>query len=173
MDYRIKVYDKKFRIKVDKGVGDESQPVVEIDRRPAALLVEDRAEDGSLRSVRYNGRSFGVRVEKDSRGLPLRVFISGIPYEVEVEKIESTRVRRAAVGNKFVGEIKAILPGRVNLIRVKAGEKVQAGQSVAVLEAMKMENEITTQSDGIVRKVNALDGQIVSKGEVLIELDPL
>lgn len=173
MDYRIKVYDKKFRIKIDKNTGDDNQPAVEIDRRPAALLVEERAEDGALRSVRYNGRSLGVRVEKDARGLPLRVFISGIPYEVEVEKIESTRVKRAQAGTKFVGEIKAILPGRVNLIRVKAGDKVLAGQSVAVLEAMKMENEITAKADGVVRKVNVADGKIVSKGDVLIELDPL
>ena len=64
------------------------------------------------------------------------------------------------------------LAGRVLRVSVGAGETVAAGQSLLVLEAMKMENEVKAPRDGVVDGVGVAPGQAVSAGEVLIRLRP-
>ena len=71
---------------------------------------------------------------------------------------------KAVVGNKVV----APLPGRVISLKVKAGDAVKAGQEVAVLEAMKMENSITSDYDGTVQQVLVAEGDNVATDAVLL-----
>ena len=55
-------------------------------------------------------------------------------------------------------------------INVEAGDPIRAGQPLVVMEAMKMENELRSTSDGVVRAVRVQPGEAVEKGTVLIEL---
>lgn len=66
--------------------------------------------------------------------------------------------------------IRAPMPGLVVRVEVQPGATVRAGQGVVVLEAMKMENELTTPGPGVVRAVRASPGQAVEKGAVLVEV---
>ncbi len=65
------------------------------------------------------------------------------------------------------GGITAPMPGTILEICVKVGEKVSAGDKIFILEAMKMENEITAVSDGIVTEIGVSKGQAVTAGQVL------
>ncbi len=67
--------------------------------------------------------------------------------------------------------IKAPMPGLVLEIKVKSGDQVKQGDSLIVLEAMKMENVLKAHHDGTVRVVNVEKGQAVDKGQVLIEIE--
>ncbi|MBO5962711.1 MAG: biotin/lipoyl-binding protein, partial [Alistipes sp.] len=71
---------------------------------------------------------------------------------------------KAVVGNKIV----APLPGRVISIKVKVGDTVNAGDEVVVLEAMKMENSITSDYSGTVQQVLAAEGDNVATDAVLM-----
>lgn len=71
---------------------------------------------------------------------------------------------KAVVGNKVV----APLPGRVISLKVKVGDAVKAGQEVAVLEAMKMENSITSDYDGTVQQIVVAEGDNVATDAVLL-----
>ena len=71
---------------------------------------------------------------------------------------------KAVVGNKVV----APLPGRVIALKVKEGDTVKAGQEVALLEAMKMENSITSDYEGTVQQVLVAEGDNVATDAVLM-----
>ena len=68
-------------------------------------------------------------------------------------------------------QVTAYMPGRVVSILVGEGDAVQPGQGVLVLEAMKMENEIQAEHDGVIKRVCVAPGQAVEGGDVLFELE--
>jgi biotin carboxyl carrier protein len=71
------------------------------------------------------------------------------------------------------GAVAAQIAGRVTAIRVKVGDTVAKGDVLLLLEAMKMENEIKSPSDGIVKDIPVAEGARVSEGQtlVVVELD--
>ena len=68
------------------------------------------------------------------------------------------------------GAITAPMPGTILRANVAAGDSVSKGQTLLVLEAMKMENEIMAPSDGVVEQLNVAEGASVNTGDVLIIL---
>jgi pyruvate carboxylase subunit B len=65
-------------------------------------------------------------------------------------------------------QVVAPMPGKVVRVLVSAGEQVEAGQGLLVVEAMKMQNEIRSPKSGTVEKVVASEGQAVNAGDVLV-----
>lgn len=76
-----------------------------------------------------------------------------------------------AKGGRRRQRVNAYMPGRVVAILVQEGEEVQAGQGILVLEAMKMENEIRAEHEGVVTKILVQPGQSVDGGDPLFELE--
>ena len=68
------------------------------------------------------------------------------------------------------GEIHAEIPGLINKIFVKSGDKVHIGDKLCILEAMKMENEITALKEGVITKIHIKEGTNVLKNELLMEI---
>jgi biotin carboxyl carrier protein len=66
--------------------------------------------------------------------------------------------------------IKAPLPGTIITVLVKPGDKVTLGQKLLTMEAMKMENNVLSEKDGIVKTVNVKPGQAVAQNDVLVEI---
>ncbi|NOY06129.1 MAG: acetyl-CoA carboxylase biotin carboxyl carrier protein subunit [Chlorobi bacterium] len=100
--------------------------------------------------------------------------MNGIPFDVNVKDERGLLLQRfgfAGSLNKQVGEIKAPMPGLITKVLVKPGDSVAAGQGVIVLEAMKMENELTAPTDGIVKAVHVTEREAVDKNAILIELE--
>jgi biotin carboxyl carrier protein len=74
--------------------------------------------------------------------------------------------RRAPSG----GTVKAPMPGLVKAVHVQPGDTVKRGTSLVVLEAMKMENDLTAPGDGVVKEVRVAAGEKVEQGQVLVVL---
>ena len=68
------------------------------------------------------------------------------------------------------GRVKAPIPGLVTKVCIERGDQVEAGEPLLVLEAMKMENEITAPRNGTVSELNVSVGQVVALHEVLVEI---
>ncbi|MCA8905046.1 MAG: biotin/lipoyl-binding protein, partial [Hyphomonas sp.] len=66
--------------------------------------------------------------------------------------------------------VKAPMPGKVLSIAVKAGAKVKRGDTVAVMEAMKMEHALPAPRDGVVESVSGKPGAQVAEGDILVQL---
>jgi acetyl-CoA/propionyl-CoA carboxylase biotin carboxyl carrier protein len=73
----------------------------------------------------------------------------------------------AAAGD---GKLEAPMPGNVVSVNVSEGERISAGTPVAVIESMKMMNEVTATADGVVRRVHCRAGQHVGFGDLLVEI---
>ena len=107
------------------------------------------------------------------------VVVNGIKYSVqiaegdgagiEIKKVETAPVAVAAGANEE--QISAVVNGTVWKILVKEGDKVNSGQTVVILEAMKMEIEIKSPKDGVVTKIVATQGSAVEEGEALLFID--
>ncbi len=65
----------------------------------------------------------------------------------------------------------AVIPGTIQKIMVKEGEKVEAGTPMLILEAMKMRNEVLAPVEGVVRRIHVQEGEQVPKSHLLVELD--
>ncbi len=123
--------------------------------------------DGTL-SVLVDGESYEVVLEqKDDKVI---AGIRGRRYEFDVldERRARMRVGRAKLGGEGPQVVLSPMPGRVVRIAVKVGDRVTAGQAVAVVEAMKMENELRAVRDGQVGEVIATVGKAVEAGEKLL-----
>jgi len=70
-----------------------------------------------------------------------------------------------------MSQVLANMAGNVWKVLVKAGDQVEAGQDVVILESMKMEIPITLESGGIVKEVKVNEGDFVNEGDVLVELE--
>jgi biotin carboxyl carrier protein len=88
---------------------------------------------------------------------------------------ERTRAIRAMIGRSGAAAgpkpVRAPMPGLVVRIAVAPGDEVRTGQGVAIVEAMKMENELKAEAPGVVARVLVAAGQPVEKGAVLVEFE--
>jgi biotin carboxyl carrier protein len=100
------------------------------------------------------------------------VVIGGRRYGFEVEDPRSLQGRRGAgAGTEGPRPVKAPMPGRVVRLLVAAGDEVEEGQGVVVIEAMKMQNELKSPKAGRVIRVGAVVGDTVGSGDVLVVVE--
>ena len=89
----------------------------------------------------------------------------------DIELIDVSRFPQSERAG-FRGGLQAPMPGRVLALSAAVGDKVTRGQSLLVLEAMKMEHRMTAPADGTVRAIKVAVGDQVANGAVLIEIEP-
>jgi biotin carboxyl carrier protein len=120
----------------------------------------------STYSVLLEGQSYEVRVSQMSDGL--HITSGGEEYVAEVRDPRQLRARRGgALEAEGRQQIAAPMPGKVVRLLAKAGDTVEAGQGLLVVEAMKMQNEIKSPKAGKVERVLVSEGQNVNAGEAL------
>jgi 3-methylcrotonyl-CoA carboxylase alpha subunit len=132
-----------------------------------------RLPDGEVYSLLVNGRSYEVRVVQNGAVIEVTHHGTTLPVEVRhpLEKFVQASMR--AAGRSAGETITAPMPGIVVAIRVRPGERVEPGQAVAVVEAMKMQNELLAQRGGVVSEVLVAERTTVGAGQVLMKLGPV
>ena len=125
--------------------------------------------------VTVNGNIYDVPVEEVAAGAAPVQSATAVPAPAAPVRSESApqSVKPAApapTGGEGSTKVTSPMPGNILDIKVAVGDKVEAGACVVVLEAMKMENEITAVTGGTVASVNVTKGQTVASGDVLITI---
>jgi biotin carboxyl carrier protein len=119
-----------------------------------------------ITSAEAQGRQYRCVLDGDA------VVIGGRRYSFEVDDPRSLQGRRgAAAGTEGPRPVKAPMPGRVVRLLVQAGEDVEEGQGVVVIEAMKMQNELKSSKAGRVVRVAVAVGDTVGSGDVLVVVE--
>ena len=115
-------------------------------------------------SILVDGRVYEACT--DRAGQFLVVVVAGERFEVEVRDPRGWS-RKSVAGSQGVATLSAPMPGKVIRVLVAAGDAVEAGQGVLVVEAMKMQNEIKAPRSGHVVSLAAREGATVAAGEPL------
>jgi pyruvate carboxylase subunit B len=124
-------------------------------------------------SLLVDGRSVPVVVTPIDDGR-LRVSIDGHTQTVRVQDEHDLLLERfglAAAAEAGEHEVRAPMPGLVLSVMVAEGQSVQEGDSLLVLEAMKMENELQAPAAGIIQTIHVAPDEAVDKDALLIEID--
>jgi biotin carboxyl carrier protein len=134
---------------------------------------------------KINGKDYAVKIG-EAEGKNLTVNVNGADYQVELENAPvaapaaapvaaapAEAAAPAAAAPKAAGNgvtIKSPLPGIIISIDVKEGQAIKRGQKVAVIEAMKMENDILAEADGTITAIHARKGDSVLEGADIVTI---
>jgi biotin carboxyl carrier protein len=123
------------------------------------------AQPGQL-SLRFEGRP--ITVYYAARGGQTWLSMSGCTYRLE--KPAPSKARSAGEQHE-AGTVRAPMPSQVRSVQVEAGQQVEKGQTLLLLEAMKMELRVRAPDSGKVKRVLVTDGQTVDKEQPLVEME--
>ena len=165
----------KFEVQLE-GIAGKSKCVVELQREGDGyrILLDGKLIDADAVQVAPNtisillhGQSFEVHVSPTPDG---KLKLQTGPHEFAAQVLDPRAWRGRKHGVLEVEgrqQIFAPMPGKVIRILVQAGDAVEAGQGLAVIEAMKMQNELRSPKSGKVERILVKEGQNVSAGETL------
>jgi biotin carboxyl carrier protein len=125
--------------------------------------VEVLSLDGNIARLKVNGTDYNVEIKRDTRADKTPIVVRSSVKEPQKD------IEKKTGGPKT--DVKSPLPGIIVKIFVTAGEIVSKNQRLFSLEAMKMENEIKAERDGIIASIKVVPGQSVLQDEVIIEMD--
>jgi len=160
MLYDVTIDGKNYRLELNRAEGRWSCRLdgreVEVD---AVLARPD------VLSLRIGSMAFEVKSERVANDLHL--WVSSTRFAAEVRDPRSLRGRTRAGDDQGPKKIVAPMPGKVVRLLVRDGDEVEQGAGVAVVEAMKMQNEIKSPKKGTVQKILVSEGAAVNAGDVL------
>ena len=138
----------------------------------------------SLDSIKVNAKNLHVLdnntafeveiVHSDFMNKTMSLSINGNIYEVKLEDEYDQQVKKMgllAVTTQKLNEVKAPMPGLIVDVMVKVGQEIVEGTPLLVLSAMKMENIILAQGEGIIKSIEIKKDDAVEKGQVIIEME--
>ncbi len=147
-------------------------------------VVEIQDVEGNIANVTVNGIPFEVEMKQPVKSSKQKVKLNegqnnvsaspaastspatGSSSAASPDSASSSKQATPAAGKPVV----APLPGTINEIKVKVGDKVNAGDTVVVLEAMKMQNNIDAETSGTIASINVNKGDAVMEGDTLVTI---
>lgn len=176
--YEVFIDGKSRKIEVTRN--GQNLFTARVDDKPVKIeLSGEKLEAGKGFSIKLDGKNYKVEMPTIEWGKTLPLNVEGSTFKAELK----TRARKTAltafepvvaptkrngVNKQAVeGAVVAPITGKVVSVRVRQGDQIKAGQTLCVVEAMKMENEIVAIRAGVVKEVLVSEGSPVSEGEAL------
>ncbi|WP_418992357.1 biotin/lipoyl-containing protein [Alistipes sp.] len=139
------------------------------------VRIDDVNENSTVAHVTVNGTPYEVEIAGDKGVAASKPQVAPAPREADSAKITpvtaapSPRIAPAAPTSGYA--VKCPLPGTVLGVKVAVGDKVSTGQTLLVLEAMKMENNIDADRSGVVKEIFVQQGATVMEGDNLVIIE--
>ena len=147
---------------------------LKINGNPYEVKIEDINESSTMARVTVNGVKYDVEIEGGKASVVKKPAVAAAPEATGLSVTPKTPIatKPAAPAAAASGlKVACPLPGTILSINVKEGDTVAAGQTLLVLEAMKMENNIDAERGGVVKQVLVQAGATVMEGDVLLVIE--
>lgn len=158
---------KRYKIYIPK----ESKPVINGEEKDIDFVEQEDLHY----AFDWNGKRFHCELVSRDQNKAI-VKVNGVEYKYSLESIFSY-IRRGMIENpdKQADEnnILSPMPGKIIDLFLSEGDLVNAGEPILSLEAMKMQNEISANCNGVIRKIRVHAGQSVMKDELLVEIQSI
>lgn len=165
--YQVDIGNKSLDITVASDGGDYS---VLIDGQKQHVALAELG-DGDFH-VLINNESHEVEFSKNSAEIKITVGGRSFhPVVYDYHLADALKSAGSGLSSKISRRLQAPMPGLVIRVDVVEGEAIVKGQSLVIVEAMKMENVIKAKGEGTIKTIYIRDGQSVEKGESLIDFD--
>jgi biotin carboxyl carrier protein len=158
---------KKFKVKVDesfeynlKNSDTEKLDILQLSNSKFHIINNNKSFNIELENSDFNNKQYVIKVNANS-------------YNVKISNELDQLIKEMGFSTgsvKKTNNIKAPMPGLILSIHVENGQEVAEGDTLLILEAMKMENAISAPRDGIIKTVIVKNGGSVEKGELMIEM---
>jgi len=165
MLYDVTIDGKNYRLELERADG---RWQCSLDGREVQMDAVLTRRD--VLSILIEGKAYEIKRERTATDLHL--WVGSVRYGAELRDPRSLHSRKGAASNDHgPKKLLAPMPGKVVRVLGKEGSEVEVGQSVLVVEAMKMQNEIKSPKKGTLQKIVAGEGSAVNAGEVLAIVD--
>lgn len=167
MTFIAKLGDQNYTVEIEE-IG-KSLYRVSVDGNE--ILVDGKKTGRSNYSLIINHRSFEVDV--DIAETEYRVLVDGRNYHIDLVDERRMRVGGFQSGIQLQGRQNISVPmaGKVIAVLVNEGDQIEKGQGLVIVEAMKMENEVRSPIQAVVKEVKVKAGQAVESGELLLVVE--
>ena len=138
----------------------------------ASYSVNVKSVEGNQAEIEVNGKSYAVGLEQEVNTLKTPILVRKEVQTKPGENKITTISKPAAQGSKTnANYIKAPLPGSIIRLVAKVGDTVKDGDLLLVMESMKMENNILSEKNGVIKSFKVEAGQAVMQDDILLELE--
>lgn len=163
--YKAIIGGKEFRIESsakEKTINGKlfDADIIEIQKGKFHVLRNNKSYDGEIMEVNLPEKSISVKINQHVYHVKLKDKYDELLHDLG---LDAGNARQA-------GDVKAPMPGLVLSVMVQPGQKIQKGDAMVVLEAMKMENILKAAADGEVKKILVKKGDKVEKNQVMVSL---
>ncbi len=160
----VTVDDRTFQVELDLSEMNGTELIVKVDGQPVRVRLPDRdAPVEQMEWIVVDDKPYEIVFDRDLGWIRSH----SRNHRLDVRDLETAVARPRSRD----GRVKAPIPGQITQVLVAPGQRVETGQALLLLEAMKMENEIRSPRSGAVGAIHVLPGQTVSLNEVLVEID--
>lgn len=178
-EYNVVINNRAYRVELAKK---EAEGLFEakVNNKPVEFeFSRSEVDEAAPITIKLSGKEYQIEIGKVDRHAPFNFKVNDVVFKAELRepmKREDTRiptVQMAARKRKATekGAIVAPMAGKIVTMNVRNGDKVRVGDLLCILEAMKMENEITATRAGTVHQIKVDEGAPVNDGEVLMVIE--
>jgi biotin carboxyl carrier protein len=139
------------------------------------IITDIQLQANGSYNLLMNHKSYNIQVEKvDKNQKEMVINVNQSRYTVAIKEDIDLLLEKMGINlnaNQKAAPLKAPMPGMVLKVLVTEGQDVQKGDSLLILEAMKMENVLKASSNGKIKAIKAIEQTAVEKGAILIEME--
>jgi len=171
-EYDITIEDRTYRAKVEKldeggilivSVGDETYTLKTVQNEDGSFSINDTITDYSIKLLKRTSSMLDLELDNEPRSVEWQKV-------VKVQQVATPSTSSGGVP-KVPGGVYPPMPGKITEVNVAVGDTVEEGQTVCILEAMKMFNELKATQSGTVKDVNVEVGSAVTPNDILILIE--